>query len=281
MVTLDKEVLEGAHVLHKVPSWLDEKRIGNNAKIVEMGTLANYKRFMKRHEKFNGSSQDSSMRENDYDFSGAVNYGAFMDLLDKGDMDVMERIKTETRKKVAELAKKYEEVVHNYKFDVTGHFFDVGLVVTGVPESWLEPLVEEEEHAQVEIVISGAFNAGTDKKAIIEGASRILAMTKILEDNGVQVKLKIVSCISGYASGKGDLYVATDVKAHDEPINYKKASALLSPTYLRRGMFKVMELVGKKNLSSGYGRPLTVKNFIELQHTSQINALEHKLFKGE
>jgi hypothetical protein len=71
------------------------------------------------------------------------------------------------------------------------------------------------------------------------------------------------------------------VKDYDEPINYKKCSALLSPTYLRRGMFKVMELLAKQKLSYRYGTPYKVSNFINIHETNEINELEHRLFKKD
>ena len=278
-VALNQEVLRGIKTLHKVPAYMGDTKLANNSRILEMGGLANYKRFMVEHKDFTDASYASSMKHNSW--SGSNTYDKFLDILEHGDKNVMDKIRVETKAKVAELSKKYDEVIHNYKFDVSGQFFDVGLVLTGVPETWLEPEIEEQEKTQVEIIIQGSFNAGTDEKAIVSGASRILAMTKILEDNDVQVKLKIVSCIKNWANDEGDIIVATDVKDYDEPINYRKVSALLSPTYLRRGMFKAMEYIGQQKLSSGYGQPLEVPSFIELQHTSQIDALEHKLFKRE
>jgi len=157
--------------------------------------------------------------------------------------------------------------------------FDVGLVLTGVPEAWLEPDNIEEEKVRVEIIINGTFHSGVSKNDVVKGAGRILAIIKILEDNDVEVKLKIVSCINRYNHSSENLYVATDVKDYDEPINYKKASALLSPTHLRRGMFKVMELTAKQKLDSGYGCPREVGGFIEIHKNKSIDALEKRLFK--
>jgi len=282
---LNTEVIEGCKSLHKIPSYLENANIRKDDKIIELGTLSNYKKFMQLHKEFTGSSENSSMRDEGSGsrdgFSGSQTYDNFLTLLDEGDKDVMNKIKVETTKQVAELSKKYEEVIHRYKFDTSGQFFDVGLVLTGVPETWLEPDNVKEEKVRVEIIINGTFHSGISKSDVVRGASRILAMIKILEDNDVEVKLKIVSCIADFTHGGNvnNLYVATDVKNYDEPINYKKASALLSPTYLRRGMFKMMELVGKNKLSGGYGRPIEVNGFIELHRSSGIDKLEKRLFK--
>jgi len=275
---LDTEVIEGCKSLHKIPTYLEKANIRKDDKIIEMGTLSNYKKFMLLHKDFRGASEHSSMQNGGGSFTGVNNYDDFLTLLDTGDEDVMRKIKIETTKQVAELSKKYEEVIARYKFDTSGQFFDVGLVLTGIPETWLEPDNVEEEKVRVEIIINGTFHSGVSKDDVVVGAGRILAIIKILEDNDVEVRLKIVSCIDNCGHGH-NLYVATDVKDYDEPINYKKCSALLSPTYLRRGMFKVMELVAKKKLSSSYGRPINVNGFIEIHQRKSIDALEKRLFK--
>jgi len=276
---LNVEPLEGCKVLHKLPEYLSKVPFNGETKVIEMGTLGNYKRFMATHKDFTNTSHTSSMRADDDDFSGSRDYDHFQDIITNGDAEVMNAIKVDTKKQIAELGKKYEEQFTRYKFDVTGEFFDVGLVLTGVPEAWLEPEITEIEKVRVELVINGTFSAGVDKKTIIKSTSRILAMAKILEDHDVQVKIKIVSLISGFSSTVNDLAVATDVKDYDEPINYKKCSALLSPTYLRRGMFKVMELVGGLGLYGSYGSPkYNVEGFIDLDDNAKINKLEKTLF---
>lgn len=278
---LDTKVLKGCKVLHKIPAYLKNAQVKNGDKIIEMGTLSNYKKFMIMHKFFDGASQNYSMETEKDNFSGCNNYDDFLKLVDNGDENIMRKIKVETSKQIAELTKKYEDVIHRYKFDTSGQFFDVGLVLTGIPETWLEPDNVEEEKIQVEIIINGSFPSGANSKDVVLGASRILAMVKILEDNGVEVKVKIVACINKYYAGRGNksLFVATDVKDYDEPINYKKASALLSPTYLRRGMLKVMELLAKEKLAGNYGRPVYVDDFIGVHKTQDIDKLEKKLFK--
>ena len=284
---LDIKELAGCRVLYRVPNYLAEAEVRDGDKIIEMGTLSTYKLFMETHRSFKDSKYTASMRNEEDEgrdgFSGAESYEAFQELLNNGDEDVIKKIKIETTKQVAELSKKYEEVITDYKFDVQGQFFDVGLVLSGVPETWLEPEIKEEEKVQVEIIINGTFHAGISKNDVIKGASRILAMIKILEDHGVEVKLKIVSCIKGYENRKRNtkLFISTDVKDYDEPINYKKCSALLSPTYLRRGMFKVMELLAKEKLSGNYGQSYLVSNFINIHQKREIDELEKKLFKKD
>jgi len=282
IVNLDTNLLEGCKVLRTVPKYLEKVRFNGVTKIVEMGTLSSYKKFMAKYKDFDKCKYKSSMKKSSDGWSGSKTYDDFLDVLENGDENVMKKIKIATGKQIAELGKKYEETFIAYKFDVVGQFFDVGLVVTGVPESWLEPEIHEEAKVRVELVINGTFSAGVNEKKIVEGASKILAMAKILEDHDVQVKIKIVSLVSDFSRKVNDIAVATNIKDYDEPINYKKCSALLSPTYLRRGVFKLMELVGGKGLLIGYGHPKNnVKGFIDLMDDVAIMKLEEKLFKKD
>jgi len=278
-VKLNTTLAEGVKVLRDVPKYLEGAYISNNDKIIDMGNLRNFKKFMGDNKDFTNSPRNSSMKHDSNGWSGVSTYDEYMNILDDGDMNVITKMKEVTGKKVAELSKKYEEVINNYKFDVTGQFFDIGLVLTGVPETWLEPETHEEEKVQVDIIINGTFSAGVNQERVVENASRLLAITKILEDHGVQLSLKIVACVTRYEQGKdASLYVATDIKAYDEPINYAKISALLTPTYLRRGVFKVMEVTSEQKVRNGYGAQGRPQGFIEIHRSKQIDALEKKLF---
>jgi len=245
--------------------------------IYDFGTLNTYKKFMVENKDFKGRYNHSMSTG---DWSGVKTYDKYLELLENGDEAVMKKIKLETTKQIAELGKKYVEVIDNYKFDVTGQFFDVGLVMTGVPETWLEPEIKEEEQVQVEIVVNGSFPDGSDLDIVVENAGRVLAMVKILEDHGVEVKIIQVATAKNFRKTGETLFAMVNIKDYDEPINYKKCSALMSPTYLRRGCMKMMEVFGGNTLSSGYGKSLNMEGAVRLLDTKQVDALERKLFKG-
>ena len=284
--TQSAKALLPARVLSVVPDIIDEadlRRVNRDTKttIVDLGNLTNLRKFMKTHAEAKKSGK-SSMKYSGDGWSGTKTWDGYEDLLENGDENVMKKIKVETGLKVKELSKKYEEVIHNYRFDVSGQFFDVGLVLTGVPESWLDPEVEPEEVLRVDIVINGAFNAGVDANKIVTASSRLLAMTKILEDNGVQVSLKMVNnnVAYNYDCERSLLSVIT-LKDYSEPINYRKLSAIMSPAHHRRGLFKIMEASCDK-INGGYGSPRPLKGMIELGDRRAIDKLEHRLFgKGK
>ena len=286
MVKINTKQIDGCKVLNKIPSYLTEKSIagvirGSELQICDMGTLGNFKRFMNKNTGIEEHSFKQSEIYREKNWAGTKTWDEYLDILETGDEKVMKQIKVATDLQVAELSKKYEETIINYKFDVTGQFFDVGLVLTGVPESWLEPESEIEEKVKVDLVLNGAFNAGFNQKKIVSASARILAMTKILEDNGVLVSIKLVSLNVEFDENyKKSLLAISHLKDYDEPLNYKKMSALLSPTFHRRGLFKIMEMAENGKLNSGYGTPRPFEGVIQLNDDRALDKLEHKLFKG-
>ena len=281
MIKLDTKRFDAMKVLQKAPDYMKDYNLKTNDKIVEFDSLAAYKRFCIHYKDFDDCNRNASMKHDQW--SGSWDYDEFLEILDKGDLNVMAKMKDETAKEVNKLHTKYEEIINGYRFDVSGQFFDVGLVLSGVPETWLEPEFEEVAKVQVELIIDGAFSAIMDKDNVIAGASRILAIAKLLEELDVQVKIRLIAGNDEYNTSqrenKGCLYMNTLVKDFDEPINYKKISALLSPTYQRRGLFKMIEVVAGHKVVSGYGYVVRCENSIQLNNMKKINELEKKLFK--
>ena len=274
-----------AKVLHKLPDYLDEKSVIDASRgckrvaVVDLGNLTNLKKFMVKHNNHKNKENNNSHLVRAW--AGTNTWGEYLELLENGDEKVMKRIKVTTNKKVAELSKKYEEVICNYSFDVTGEFFDVGLVLSGVPECWLVPEETPNEVLKIDILINGAFSGSVDKNVIVESSARIIAMVKILEDHGVQVGMKLVNNNVEYdVNYKETLITTMSLKDYDEPINYRKMSALLTPAHHRRGLFKIME-VAVDRVRSGYGSPIPIDGLISLDDSQAIDELERRLFKGE
>lgn len=284
LATKNMDRLKGFKTLTKLPTWLDTGALDmfKMCRIVDMGGLANMKRVMLANAKTERRDKHtcSSMKEGKW--SGTTTWENYMTLLDRGDKRIMNKIKVETKLQIAELSKKYEEVIHNYKFDVTGQFFDVGLVLTGVPEVWLEPEFEEEETVKVDIIINGGFHSRIKENEIIKASARIIGMIKVIEDHGVQVNLKMVSTNSYYDNKNSSetLVGVVHVKDYDEPINYSKVSSLMTPSFHRRTMLKMIEMQAD-SVAGGYGSPRAPESFISLHDDRQIDKLEQMLFKGK
>lgn len=282
LVTDEADLVSPAKTLSKLPEWLPEEKVSQfkNLRIIDLGNLHSFRKCMVDNTDFKHKRGNSSMKNDSW--SGTDTWEDYMTLLEDGDDKVIEKIKVETGVQVKELAKKYKEVISNYRFDVVGQFFDVGLVVTGVPEVWLEPELDMEEGDKVcvDIVINGAFHCGIDEKMIVDHCARILAISKILEDHGVQVKLLLMSTNHRYRDKQETLMGVITLKGYDEPINYRKLSSILTPAFHRRAMFKIMELQAP-DLSSGYGSPRDLEGFVSLNSKRSIDDLEKKLFGGK
>ncbi len=281
LVTSNSDRVKGLKTLNKVPESLKGIDFKNErVRIIDAGNLWSFKKFMTSNtDQKRDDDSDSSRSEGMW--SGTKTWATYLDLLNDGDKELIASIKTNTKKAVADLSKRYKDVINNYKFDVTGQFFDVGLVLSGVPESWLEPEIDEEEITKIDLVLDGAFHASFDKDTLSRNISRILAMVKILEDNGVEVGIKLISGNQSWdGAHREDLVVLTHIKNYDEPINFKKITSLLTPAYHRRGIFKIIEMQADR-VGNGYGRPRHYEGAIALLKTYEIDALEDRLFKGE
>ncbi len=283
LITRDSERVSGFKTLTTLPESLKGIELTSNAKIIDTGNLTNYRNFMieaGKHRREDGKA--SATKYDSTKWSGTSTWAEYIEILKNGDDHLMKKIKTKTKTETKNLEKQYKEVVSDYKFDVTGQFFDVGLVISGVPESWLEPEYAEEEVVRVDIVLNGAYNWKFDQEVMSSNIARILAMIKVLENHKVEVKIVLVSGNGNYdRKHREDLIVMTNLKGYSEPINYSKMTSLLNPAYHRRGILKIIEMQADK-VGEGYSRPLRYGNgVINLLDNNDINDLEHRLFKRE
>jgi hypothetical protein len=267
----------------KCPEWfeVDKKLTNGESSYKEMiylktKSLVEWHNFMLTNEDDNSTSR----RTDAIRWSGTYDWNEYLGLLDNGDKSVMKAIKDTTNKATKELSKKHEKVIARYKFDVVGEQFDVGLVLSGVPEVWLEPEFEEQEVPQVTLKLNLTYKAVVNQKDIIENAGRILGIAKVLETMGVQVKIEGFNIFNSYDIEHMDrvLMLETTIKDFDEPINFKKVSAFTSPAQFRRGGFYIQDLVTDK-LDFGRGNQTHLKNTVALYDTKEINKLEESIFK--
>jgi hypothetical protein len=263
--------------LKKVPSFIDQDDMKaiTDIRILEIKSLHEWREFMIERSAPTREGYLASMKESEW--SGTETWREYINLLDTGDQDLIAKIKIDTNAQVKELKKQYKDVLTSYKFDVTGEFFDIGLVLSGVPETWLTPVVNKVELVKLDIYFNAAFNAVQDKDTIVKNAAKLIAIIRILEDHDIQVSLKAVSTTRRCMRNHNTLMTIMEVKNYNEPLNYSKVSTVLSPSYFRRGHFKLMEEIGVTN--SGYGTPIIHKNFIALNDNDSLSKFEKEVFK--
>lgn len=227
------------------------------------------------------TARDASTKDagNDIGFYGTQTWADFIDIVDNGSDEIISKIKTISHKYSDQLNEKYE-LSHEYKFDVTGQFFDVGLVMSGEPESWLSPL-EDEVKKQIEINVNASYLSDVSHDDVINNASRIVGMVLSLEKMGVETKINLNFRSDGmYLSNKKKIFMVSLVaKEYEQGIDYKKLSALLHTAMFRRGIFRVREVLVGKDWNS-YGSTKALDTDTKIDKRNSVDELEHKLFRS-
>ncbi len=282
MVTKNHDKVTGFKTLGMMPKALESLTIDEkNARIIDTGTLTNISKFCNKYEgKFGSGKSVASERVSTW--GGSWNWNEYKEYLVKGDPQTIGSIREKTRSNIKRIESEYKEQLVTFKPDVEGMFFDVGMVLSGEPECWFKEEVREVDSQKISFVLSGAFTANFDKDKIIEASAKILALCKVLEDHKIQTEISIVCCNEQYDKKhkKEVLYLYSKVKSFDEPLNYVKASALLSPTYQRRLTFKVAELQADE-VKKGYGYVSHPKGAIKLDNAYDLEQLEKKILGGK
>jgi hypothetical protein len=145
---------------------------------------------------------------------------------------------------------------------VSGLFFDVGLVLSGEPEAWLET-TETEEETKGSKVVTLALNctvSGCVPAATIEArGAAMLALAVLLERSGRSVRVVVGDATTRDGSY---LYAETVVKEAGEPFDLDKlAFWLVCPDVLRRCFFRICEASPLREhvdarMGGGYGCPV-------------------------
>jgi len=150
-----------------------------------------------------------------------------------------------------------------YSPSETGLFFDVGLVLSGEPEAWLEVSQTEETAKGIKLVTIGlncTVSCGIDARVIRERGAAVLALVQLLEQAGRSVCVKVGIGVDGRNGSKDcSLEASLTLKSFGEALDADKlAFWLVSEDAFRRCFFRVMEAapiwegLGAK-LGSGYG----------------------------
>jgi hypothetical protein len=272
-ITKEPFFIKGAPLPHKEVRYL------------QIPSLKAWYNFLEQSEIPKDCEQCSSSRDDSIEdpWRGTTTWNDYIELLDKGDDKVIEQIKLETQRSVTELEKRYDKEISGYKFDVSGQFFDIGLVLTGIPEAWLEPEYGNVEIPRVVMRIDMGFTAGVNSKDVIKNGAKLLGMAKVLENMGVEVAIELYGFQCNWHNEYEKSHVImTSLTAKDfnEPINYRKLSSLLTTSHFRRGIFRLLEVIGDKNLSGGYGNQPEVDGFVRIRSEREIKNLEKEIFKG-
>jgi hypothetical protein len=141
---------------------------------------------------------------------------------------------------------------------VSGQFFDVGLVLSGEPECWLESDQDEKGSKCITISINASVSLCISTQTIIDRGAALCALVKLLETNGKSVKVVYGIGMHVDPSYKGDVIRCEVVlKSEGQPLDIDSlAFWLLCPDAFRRLMFRWLEEHSQfPRISGSYGFP--------------------------
>ena len=231
-------------------------------------TLHEFRKFLVDNEGVKTLYRSS---HNTGEWSGIETWEDFIRYLKEGDKE-SQKMKKMTHLHINKL-KQFDIKVSEWVYDVEGMFFDVGAVLMGEPEAWLQEVNVTDEKF-VTLNINASFTSNVNTSTVRENAAKLLALSVALEKSGIRTEINM-----NYRSrnvekgGKSVSNVITKGKALDEPLNYKKLAILLSPQFFRRGVFRVRELEYGKTLNYGYGHSKGLKGHIQLSDTEKVDEL--------
>ena len=127
----------------------------------------------------------------------------------------------------------------------TGLFFDVGLVMTGQPEAWLQVVETEEECKGGKLVTIGlncSVSAAVSASVIRQRGAAVMALVQLLEQAGRSVCVKVGIGLNGADDPSFSLCASVILKGFGEALDEDKlAFWLVCEDAFRRCLFRVME----------------------------------------
>lgn len=248
---------------------------------LDIGSIGKLKRFIEGTKDVQ-TKMDLALKDNErrYEFTGSTVEG-FNDILERGSDDIISLLKDVTKKELKRLNDRYDIEKIEYLLDCEGDFFDVGIVMSGEPECWLKEIRTTEKKTLIELNVLGSYSWRKDQKDIISNAGLILAYCKFFEERGIQTKIMVHFISTNEITGRGAsnaYHYKILAKDQNQNIDYAKVSAILHPSFFRRGMFRVKEIRHNGKQDESYGRSVETKGVLRLDDISTINTIE-KLFK--
>lgn len=248
---------------------------------MDIGSIGKLKKFINETKEVKTKISLGLLdNESRYDFTGVTVEG-FNDILERGSNDIISLLKDVTKKELKRLNDSYSVEKIEYLLDCEGDFFDVGIVMSGEPECWLKEIRTTEKKPLVELNVLGSYGWRKDQKDIISNAGLILAYCKYFEERGIQTKITVHFVSTHEITGRGASnahHYKILAKDQNQNIDYAKVSAILHPSFFRRGMFRVKEIRHDEKQYDSYGKSVETKGILRLDDRSTINTIE-KLFK--
>ena len=237
------------------------------------------------------SKYHSATKDRDWEFSQTSNIEEAYNIAKNGSPEIMRGLKEAVKLEVEKLR---DELMAKRKHDVgdvEGIIFDVAKVLNGEPEAWLRRPIKKNAKPKIRLTIMGNYGGGMDSYEMIQNASKIIALIKTLEEHQIDVHVDMLFAAEHIFKDKAankemGLYTSITMKGFGETFNWAKISGMLHPSFFRRLIFRTREIVGGKNMYSGYGHTIDpsytfedISRLIEVRDTESINRFKKSILK--
>jgi len=250
MVGMHKQQRIRGRNMAYLKTWKPTPRSNEAARMVVAESAVDLMEWITARHDFNSNcaSQDSYTRpENSWDLNagwdGAVNM--VRTGWHEGTKDVLARLE--------QVKHSLAEEFSGYRMDVTGQFFDVGLVVSGEPECWFQ-----EEHEPIRKIAKIAVNAtascGTNANVIKNRGAAIVALADHLQQVGWIVELSVFFVALGHRDRDNNKNTIIRIDVDTKPIDIDELAFLVAhPAGFRRIGFAAEEAANANGNLGGYG----------------------------
>jgi len=179
-------------------------------------------------------------------FSGNLTWSEAMKLARDGWHEGAQKLHAATEK-----IKSIEQPLKDeYQWDVTGDLFDVGTMLTGQPEHWLQPQPNETRQVYQVLVNIGASSAVDVAQLENKGAATLALIDKLQENPNNIVELKIVSAVKDCIGVNIEFCIDLGCTPLDIPT---VAFVVAHPAFFRKLIFCAREIVTGSDLPGRYG----------------------------
>ena len=193
----------------------------------------------------NCASTISSFMSN---FSGVINFNDALNLALHGWKEGVNELKAT----LDEVKASGEIITTGYDFNVSGDFFDVGLVCSGSPECWLEP-VESNVVNCYKIRVDCCYSHEITQKQINNRGAAICAIVDALCSQGHLVEIEAVVYVKVIdKKRKKDLYITVPINT--QPLDLDSIAFVFGhPSFLRRIIFAAIDNIMVDDVDDNYG----------------------------
>ena len=126
---------------------------------------------------------------------------------------------------------------------VTGRDFDIGAVIDGEPEQWVDYNDEiSDSFKAVTIVVNGAYSCGVSTEVVLARGACVAALVDLLELTNVRCTVILDMGFADYPNKDALITARVVVKTFDQPLDLNRlAFALAHAASFRRMGFRLLE----------------------------------------